>query len=212
MRSNNPRSRDLAQRSFRFDVSDTTARSPKKATMPILVCPLSKLTEMIADHTPERIVSLLDPDGTFPEAGPAYVNRHLRLGFHDIHVPTEALVMPSARHIDDLLAFLAAWERTAPILVHCRAGIGRSTATAYIAACLLNPFTDEHVIAVVLRRVSPLARPNETLIRLADRAMRRNGRMREAIAKTGQGLPPIDVDEGEAFEMPSAYRRSSAEA
>ena len=111
--------------------------------MTILVCPLSQVTEMIGAHTPERIVSLLDPDFTFPEPGPAYVNRHLRLAFHDIHVPTEALVMPSAKHIDDLLAFLGAWERTAPILVHCRAGIGRSTATAYIAACLLRYSLDK---------------------------------------------------------------------
>lgn len=108
--------------------------------MTILVCPLSKVTEMIDAHTPERIVSLLDPDFTFPEAGPAYVNRHLRLSFHDIHVPTEAQVMPSAKHIHDLLAFLAAWERTASILIHRRAAIGRSTATAYIAACLHNPY------------------------------------------------------------------------
>lgn len=123
--------------------------------MTILVCSLSKVTEMIDAHTPERIVSLLDPDFTFPEARPAYVNRHLRLSFHDIHVPTEAQVMPSAKHIHDLLSFLAAWERTASILIHCRAGIGRSTATAYITACLHNPYTDEQVIAVALRRVSP---------------------------------------------------------
>lgn len=176
--------------------------------MTILVCPLSKVIDMIAARTPGRIVSLLDPGFTFPEAGPAYVDRHLRLCFHDIHVPTEGHVMPSAKHLDTLLAFLAAWDRTAPLLIHCRAGIGRSTATAFIAACLHNPYTDEQEIAVALRRVSPLARPNETLIQLADGVMRRHGRMSEAIAETGRGLPWIDVDEGEPFDMPSTYRRT----
>ena len=94
------------------------------------------------------------------------------------------------------LAFLTAWDRRDPIIIHCRAGIGRSTATAFIAACLKNPHTDDREIAVELRRASPLARPNETLIRLADGEMRRDGRMREAIAETGHDLPWIDVDEG----------------
>lgn len=176
--------------------------------MPILVCPLSKVAEMIDAHRPERIVSLLDPDSTFSDVGPAYVDRHLRLSFHDIHVPTNGQVMPSAQHIDALLDFLASWQSTATLLVHCRAGIGRSTATAYIAACATNPGTDEREIAAALRRLAPLARPNETLIRLADRAMGKNGRMSEAIVETDLHLPPIDVDEGVPFEMPSTYRRS----
>ena len=176
--------------------------------MTIVVCPLSKVTEMIDTYTPECIVSLLDPEFTFPEVGPKYVNRHLQLSFHDIHVPTEAQVIPPAKHIDDLLNFVAAWKRIAPILIHCRAGIGRSTATAFITACLHNPYTDELDIAATLRRVSPLARPNETLIGLADHAMGRSGRMSKAIADTGRDLPWIfgTVDEGEPFEMPSEYR------
>jgi predicted dithiol-disulfide oxidoreductase (DUF899 family) len=36
-------------------------------------------------------------------------------------------------------------------------------------------------------------------------AMSRNGRMSEAIAETGRGLPWIEVDEGVPFEMPSTF-------
>ena len=79
--------------------------------MTIVVCPLSKVNEMIATHTPERIVSLLDPDFPFPNTGPSYVDRHLKLSFHDIHAPTDSQVMPSECHIAKLLAFLSAWER-----------------------------------------------------------------------------------------------------
>ncbi len=173
--------------------------------MPILVCPLSKVVDMIAARTPERIVSLLDPDFDFPESGPAYAHRHLRLGFHDINVPGEGQIMPSSQHVKAMLAFLAAWDSANAILIHCRAGISRSTATAFIAACLHNPRTDEQDIAVALRRASPLARPNETLVDLADHVLGRNGRMSKAIADTGRHLTWIDVHENEPFEMPSTY-------
>jgi predicted protein tyrosine phosphatase len=177
--------------------------------MKILVCPLSRVTEMIAAHTPELIVSVLDPEFATPEVGPAYRNRHLRLSFHDIHVPTVSLVVPSATQIHDLLAFLETWTRTAPLLIHCRAGIGRSTATAYIASCLFNPDIDEREIAVTLRCAAPLARPNETVVRLADGAMRRRGRMIEAIVDTGRDLQWTEVDEGDPFEMPATFIKSS---
>jgi predicted protein tyrosine phosphatase len=173
--------------------------------MKILVCPLSKVMSMVATHTPERIVSLLDPSFTFPETGSVYSGRHLRLHIHDIHSPTEGQVVPTAKHVDELLAFLTLWRRTAPILIHCRAGIGRSTAAAFIAACLHNPQAEERKIANALRDASPLARPNETLIELADAAMSRHGRMSEAIVETGRDLPCLAVDEGLPFEMPSNF-------
>jgi predicted protein tyrosine phosphatase len=170
--------------------------------MTIFVCPRSRLEQMMALHRPERIVSVMDPGSAFPELGSAYADRHLRLSFHDVHEAAPNATAPSATHIRELLHFVRGWERRAPLLIHCRAGIGRSTATAYVAACFLSPSASEHDIAVVLRRASPLARPNETLVRVADREMRRNGRMSEAIASTGRGRPWIEVDEGEPFEVP----------
>lgn len=173
--------------------------------MTILVCPLSKVHEMISLHAPERIVSVLDPGSTFPETGPAYAGRHLRLSFHDVHLASEEYVVPSTEHVEALLAFLLTWERATALLIHCRAGIGRSTATAYIAACLHNPHADELAIARELRRVSPLARPNRAMVGLADRVMKRDGRMRRAIASTGVNLPPIAVQESEPFEIQSTF-------
>jgi len=173
--------------------------------MTILVCPLSKVAAVVASRRPGIVVSLLDPGSPFPDLGPQYLGRHLRLQFHDIDVATESQVTPSEEHVARLLGFIAAWDRSGPILIHCRAGIGRSTAGAFIAACFCNPHTDEHRIATTLRQVSPLARPNRTLIGLADGAMGRGGRMSEAIASTGRDLPWIEVDEGVPFRMPSAF-------
>jgi predicted protein tyrosine phosphatase len=170
--------------------------------MGILVCPLSRVGELVAARAPARIVSLLDPEFETPATGDGYAGRHLRLSFHDIHLPAAGQILPAPVHVRELLGFLAAWGGTGTILVHCRAGIGRSTAAAFIAACLLRPDATEHDLALALRRASPLARPNETLIRIADAEMGRNGRMSEAIAATGRDLPWIDVYENMPFDLP----------
>jgi len=140
-----------------------------------------------------------------PDLGPGYVGRHLRLSFHDVHLPAPDQVVASPDHIRELLRFVAAWDRRDPLLIHCRAGIGRSTATAYVTACFTNPEADEHDLALALRRAALLARPNETLVGLADREMGRGGRMSAAIASTRRDLPWVDVDEGEPFRIPLAH-------
>jgi predicted protein tyrosine phosphatase len=167
----------------------------------ILVCPLSQVERMVATYAPERVVSLLDPDFRFPELGAAYRDRHLRLHLHDVHDPAPGQVAPAVAHVTELLEFLARWQRTAPLLIHCRAGIGRSTATAFIAACQHNPAIDEFAIALELRRASPLARPNQVLVGLADAALGRHGRMANAIEDTGRHLQWHGLDENVPFEL-----------
>lgn len=178
--------------------------------MTILVCPLSRVAQVVAARTPERVISVLDPEFDFPELGSAFRGRHLRLRFHDIHVATDGQTLPTRDHARELIAFLDGWTRAGPMLVHCRAGIGRSTATAFIAACRHNPNTSELVIARALRQASSNVRPNETLVALADAVMQREGRMHRAIAETGRDLPWLELYENEPFEMPSQFPRDAA--
>jgi predicted protein tyrosine phosphatase len=171
--------------------------------MSILVSPLSHLSALVRRRRPARVISVLDPGAAFPELGPPYAGRHLRLAFHDAHTPAPGVTVPSADDIARLLAFLAAGDARELLLVHCRAGIGRSTATAFVAACARHPHVPEHAIAAELRRVAPHARPNETVVALADAVLARGGRMAAAIAETGRGLPWIDLPEGQPFEFSS---------
>ncbi|HET9942107.1 MAG TPA: protein tyrosine phosphatase [Terriglobia bacterium] len=180
------------------------SRSYNPAAM-ILVCPLSKVSETISTHKPLRVISILDPGWAFPELGPTYVGRHLCLEFHDIHLPTLDRTMPAAAHVDRLLRFLNRWDPRDSLLIHCRAGIGRSTAAAFIAACYHNPGTDEQEIAAVLRKASPIARPNKTLIRIADNAMNRKGLMLAAMESALRDVPFADASEAEPFQIPSIY-------
>ncbi len=177
--------------------------SPTADPAPILVCPLSRVPSIVDVRRPELVVSILDPDFETPALG--YSEGHLRLSFHDVHNAVKGAVLPSRRHLSDLVSFGRDWTRTGPLLVHCRAGVSRSTAAAFVVACLHNPDASERFIAEELRRVAPLARPNETLIRLADEILQRSGRMSAAITETGKDLAWIDVDEGEPFELPSVY-------
>ena len=96
------------------------------------------------------------------------------------------------------MEFAQNWDRAKPMLIHCWAGISRSTAAAYIITCLLNPERDEAEIANTLRAASPSATPNARLISVADEILGRNGRMVEAISAIGRGA---DAFEGTPFRM-----------
>ena len=124
--------------------------------------------------------------------------RHLHLAVSDIVEATPGQVLPEATHLDELLKFVYAWDRAEPMLIHCFAGVSRSTAAVYIAVCALAPKRDEFNVARSLRAASPTASPNTLLVALADDALGRGGRMREAIAEIGRGR---ECFEGEPFAL-----------
>ena len=169
--------------------------------MTILVCPLSRVHECAAAWRPSSAISLLDPGHPTPDVSGIAPARHLRLTFHDAHLAEPGVSVPDRRDLIQLLTFIEDCSPVERLMIHCRAGIGRSTATAFVVACHQFPAVPELDIARKLRQVAPLARPNETLVRLADHIMARRSRMADAIAETGRGLPWIEVSEGEPFEF-----------
>jgi predicted protein tyrosine phosphatase len=172
--------------------------------MTIIVCPLSRASQIARQHTPSRAVSLLDRDTAFPALGMG--ERHLQLDVHDIETEIDGLDACCDARMRTILEFVGGWDRTAPMLVHCYAGISRSTATAYITACLHNPQVDEALIAHALRQASPTATPNRRFIALADAALGRGGRMRAAIEAIGRGSPCWpEIPEAEPFTLASRF-------
>jgi predicted protein tyrosine phosphatase len=106
---------------------------------------------------------------------------------NDIVEPQDGMIPPGEAHVESLLAFVGGWDRSRPMVVHCYAGISRSTAGAFIALCAARPDRDEAEIAQRLRAASPTATPNARLVALADTLLGRGGRMTSAIAAIGQG-------------------------
>lgn len=162
----------------------------------IHVCPLSHLEQVVARSGARRVLTLL-ADGT-QASRPAGVaaEDHLTLRFHDIDAPREGYVAPTAWMVAEALAFAARTD--GPLVVHCFAGVSRSTAVAYAAACAREPRRDEAALAAELRRLSPSATPNRLIVSLADSALGRGGRMIRAIAAIGRGA---DCFEGTPFVL-----------
>ncbi|WP_018388595.1 tyrosine phosphatase family protein [Ancylobacter sp. FA202] len=164
----------------------------------IHVCPLSRLEETVTRTGAEHVLSVINI--ATPVTLPPTVLRenHLFVGFNDILAPQDGLVHPSIEHVEAILGFARRWPRRAPLVVHCYLGVSRSTASAYIAACALEPERDEAEIAQALRAASPIATPNALLVSIADTALGRQGRMSAAIAAIGRGREAM---ENEPFEI-----------
>jgi predicted protein tyrosine phosphatase len=119
---------------------------------------------------------------------------HLVLAIDDIAAPMEGYTAPGQEHVERLIDFVGTWDRAAPLVVHCFAGISRSTAGAYVAACALNPQRDELEIAWDIRRASRTAQPNVRIVSIADRLLKRDGRMVRAVETIGPGHAAMEGD------------------
>ena len=162
----------------------------------IIVGPLNKVQPLIDAHKVSHVVTLLAPDTPHDPPRGIAPGQHLRLYFHDIVSDMEGHTPPNSGDAKRLIDFLLGWDREAPMLIHCWAGISRSTAAAYVALCLLRPEADEEELAQELRAASPSATPNRLIVSLADEALGRSGRMVKAIQSIGRGA---DAFEGTPF-------------
>lgn len=163
------------------------------------VCSLSRLTETVTKTGASHVVTLINAETMVPTPQGIAPERHLFLGFNDIVTPVEGLKPPAEQHVQHLLDFVRGWDQSAPMVIHCWAGISRSTAGAYITACALQPEADEQKLALLLRRNAPSATPNARLVAFADKLLQRNGRMIDAIRGIGRGA---DAFEGTPFSLP----------
>ncbi|MGI9482677.1 MAG: tyrosine phosphatase family protein [Hyphomicrobiales bacterium] len=164
----------------------------------IVVCPLNKLDAVAQDYAPSHVISLLGGQMEMPDLGQMDSVRHLKLSFNDISTPREGYVLPGSSDIETLIDFFHDWQRERPMVIHCWAGISRSTAACYIAHCVLTPNRDELELARQLRAASPPATPNPRMVQLADETLGRAGRMSDAIASIGRGA---EAWEGNVFSV-----------
>ena len=165
----------------------------------IVVSPVSRIAETATRFGVRDMLTVMNVGSRFDRPAEIAEARHLFIGFNDINEPTEGMIHPAADHISQVIAFGQRWDRQAPLLIHCFAGISRSTASAYITALALNPELDELRLAQTLRRNSPSATPNSLLVALADDLLGRRGRMVDAIKSIGRGE---DAFEGTPFILP----------
>ncbi|MDR3373631.1 MAG: tyrosine phosphatase family protein [Ancalomicrobiaceae bacterium] len=164
----------------------------------IHVCSLARMPDTVAEIGASHVATLISAGTPVPTPPSIAPDDHLTLAFNDIIEPIEGMVPPGEDHVSQLIDFVRSWDQARPMIIHCYAGVSRSTAAAYIALCALDPERDETDLAQEIRQLSPSATPNSRMIGFADRILGRQGRMVSAIAAIGRGE---DAFEGVPFSL-----------
>ena len=130
-----------------------------------------------------HVLSILDPGWPEPEALGAFdPHQRLELRFHDVIEAGAGWMAPQQQDVEHLLAFGRdlAGEKEPHLLVHCHAGVSRSTAAATLILTQARPGrpAEEALLTVVRRR--PRAWPNLRIIELGDALLGRRGEIVEA--------------------------------
>jgi predicted protein tyrosine phosphatase len=164
----------------------------------IHVCSLAALPDTVKATGASHVLTVMAKVDQVQRPESVLEANHLKVAIDDITEAMDGFVAPSDVHIEQVLNFVRSWDRSAPLVVHCYAGISRSTASAFAAACALNPHRDEIAIARQIRSASPIASPNRLIVSLADKALRRQGRMLRALDEMGPGSM---IAEGRPFRV-----------
>jgi len=166
--------------------------------MQINVCSLSLLDATVMATGARQVLTLINVGTKVVRPVTVEEKMHLFLGMNDITEYADGQILPGEDHLSQLLRFVQAWDQSTPLVVHCYAGVSRSTAAAFTTACALNPHLDEFELAQTIRRLSPTATPNRRIVALADERLGRNGRMLAAVDAIGRGE---DCFEGVPFAL-----------
>ena len=158
-----------------MDVSDVTIEVASRIEAGDILSSQRDRAEIIC------LVSIGDASDELP-LGYGYVDHKLRLLVADVVTElgaTEEDVRKIIRLAEDLRS------RRGRVLIHCEAGVSRSTAAALVMyACWLGPGRErEAMIRVLAQR--PIAIPNRRIVELADRLLDRRGRLAAVLKQPG---------------------------
>jgi predicted protein tyrosine phosphatase len=143
----------------------------------VTICGIDEL-ELHCAAGVTHVLSILDPGWPEPEAFGAFdPHRRLELRFHDVIETEPGCVAPESLDVEQLLSFghdLTEGKGT-HLLVHCHAGVSRSTAAATLIVAQARPDRPaEEALQTVLSR-RPRAWPNLRILELGDALLERRG-------------------------------------
>jgi predicted protein tyrosine phosphatase len=150
----------------------------------LTICGIPELDEHCTTGV-THVLSLLDPDCADPPAFAAFAPHHrVALRFHDVIEPKPDRIPPSLRDVERLLA-LGRQLIDAPqghLLIHCHAGVSRSTAAAALILAQAWPDRPARVAFDAVTNIRPRAWPNMRILELGDGLLGRNGEIVAAVA------------------------------
>jgi predicted protein tyrosine phosphatase len=156
-----------------------------RAPFGITVCGLPELGQHCRAGV-THLLSILDPDFPLPEAFGEYgEHRRLELRFHDvIEEGIPGMRPPEAADVAQVLAFghdlEAEGNGRGHLLVHCHAGVSRSTAAMALIIAQALPTAAAAAVLGEVVRIRPQAWPNLRLLEMGDALLRRGGTLVEA--------------------------------
>jgi predicted protein tyrosine phosphatase len=176
----------------------------------LTICGLDELSGFAADRV-SHVVSIIDPEyadpAVFSQYGP-HVRETFR--FDDVIDLRPGYTAPGADEVERLLE-LGEELADAPaghLLVHCHAGISRSTAASAILLAQFNPGRELEVFQHI-RRIRPRSWPNSRMVLIADGLLGRDGAFGEALrdhfvhmAFAHPDLAELVRNHGRAHEVP----------
>ena len=179
----------------------------------VTICGIPELGEHCAAGV-THILSILGPEWPEPDDFAAFApHRRLTLRFDDIIEPTPGMLLPSRHDVERLLEFgreLSALPQ-AHLLVHCHAGVSRSTASAALILAQAHPERPAAAALEAVARLRPRAWPNLRILELGDELLGRNGEIVAAAAAIYRRV--LDRDPGfEAAMIDSGRGREVAAA
>ncbi len=141
--------------------------------------------EQFARQRLTHLLSLEDPQT--PKETPSWFHgEHLQLWFHDVESTDEARLFqaaaPTRAQVAEILSFgercLEA-SRSGPVhaLVHCFAGISRSTAASFVLAAQAFGASQAEAALRLVQAARPEAFPNRLIIQYADHLLGRDGEL-----------------------------------
>lgn len=146
----------------------------------IIISSFAHATQYVADHNPEFILSICDPGSESLVKRGTACKEHCILEFHDVvqvfgSGPYDYIV-PSTTHAATIMEFGRRWDGQGDLLVHCYAGVSRSSAAGLIILATIAP---NQIVdaAKKLRESGPWLWPNDLLIECGDHVLGSNGRL-----------------------------------
>jgi predicted protein tyrosine phosphatase len=149
-----------------------------------------------------HVLSILAPDIEDPPAFDAFApHRRLTLRFHDIIEPLPDRLGPTRADVERLLAFGRELSDTPEghLLIHCQAGVSRSTAAAALILAQARPDRPAREVLEAVSQIRPRAWPNLRMLEFGDELLGRNGEMIVAVAAIYRRVLDRDPDFQEAM-------------
>jgi len=149
------------------------------------VCGIPELATYSASGV-THVLSILDPDYPEPTAFGRYgEHERLELHFDDIIDPREGMVAPEHEDVERILAFgrglIEEPEGVGHLLVHCHAGVSRSTASLIMILAQAQPNRPAREAVETVVGIRPQAWPNLRMTEMADDILGRNGELVDAV-------------------------------